>query len=125
MESTTALMRAIMAWRQSGLRVTMPDLVEGNSSNCEDDRGTIACADMKKNRIILVSQTAYHDMHLKADDLKTIMMHEVGHLLGVPHIEGDPLMEQAYNGKPLSKPTPFAVAIARAYAANLQAILHP
>jgi hypothetical protein len=44
---------------------------------------------------------------------KTILMHEIGHLIGVPHIEGDKLMNSKYLGK-VDKLTPFAIALARA-----------
>jgi hypothetical protein len=39
-------------------------------------------------------------------------MHEIGHLLGVPHIEGDALMNPSYAGK-VGAPTPDAVALAK------------
>jgi hypothetical protein len=45
-------------------------------------------------------------------DRTTIMMHEIGHLLGVPHIEDDPLMNPAYKGL-LDVPSPVAVAVAK------------
>jgi len=40
------------------------------------------------------------------------MLHEIGHLLGVPHIAGDPLMEPEF-GHTVDVPTPAAVALAK------------
>ena len=43
---------------------------------------------------------------------KPIMMREVGHLLGVPHIQDDPLMNPSYQDD-LAEPTPAALALAK------------
>lgn len=110
-----ALNVAVKAWRLAGLHFKTPELIEGN--NCEDDGSqTIACADLINNRITVVVANA------KSVNLPTVMMHEVGHLLGVPHIQGDPLMDPVYNVI-LDKPTPFAIAIAKAHQANLETVL--
>jgi hypothetical protein len=46
-------------------------------------------------------------------DRTTVMMHEIGHLLGVPHITDDKLMEPiAEPNLVLEEPTEAAVALA-------------
>lgn len=67
-----------------------------------------ACASRWTNTIRLVNIPEH--VHLR-----NILMHEIGHVLGVPHIEGDALMNAEYkdDGKLLSKPTASAVALAR------------
>ncbi len=65
----------------------------------------IACADRNTNTIYVASPR--EDV-----DRTTVMMHEIGHLLGVPHIEGDELMDKAYQAKPLEIPSINAISIA-------------
>lgn len=67
---------------------------------------SIACADM-------TTQTIFISNDNEPVDRTTIMMHEIGHLLGVPHIEGDALMDAKYQYKALDGPTDKAVAIAK------------
>jgi hypothetical protein len=110
-----ALDQAVMAWRKAGLTVKMPRLYLGNIDNCENQSGVIACANTHKNDIILVRENVD-----SGTDMKTIMMHEIGHLLSVPHIQGDPLMNLGYNGEKLAAPTPFSVAIAKAAQQKLE-----
>jgi hypothetical protein len=66
---------------------------------------TIACIDAKKYQIDLIA------FNLTTEDLKTVLMHEIGHILHVPHIEGDDLMNARYVKK-VDRPTPAAIAIA-------------
>lgn len=61
----------------------------------------------------LANSTIYVSKIREDVDRTTIMMHEVGHLLGVPHIQGDVLMDAEYQGEPLDAPTPAAVALAK------------
>ncbi len=68
----------------------------------------IACADNTK-KIIYVS-TDGTDV-----DRTTIMMHEIGHLLEVPHIQGDELMDAEYQGHPLDVPSKAAIAVANSH----------
>lgn len=68
-------------------------------------KDAIACASAE-SQTVWVSQVG-------ADvDRTTIMMHEIGHLLGIPHIEDDPLMAPNYQGL-LDRPSPQAIAIAK------------
>ncbi len=68
----------------------------------------IACASISEQCIYVAK--AGDDV-----DRTTIMLHEIGHLIGVPHIEGDELMDATYKtGTVLNKPSADALAIARA-----------
>lgn len=67
---------------------------------------SIACAENSTNRVLIVRGS------LGCCDLKSVFMHEIGHLLGVPHIEDDPLMDPAYHAG-IEKPSPYAVALAK------------
>jgi hypothetical protein len=68
------------------------------------DAEASACAFPESNRIVIVD--------LSQGRASTVMMHEMGHLLGVPHIFGDSLMDPMYHG-PVDKPSPAAVALAK------------
>ena len=101
-----ALDYAVAAWSKSlGYQVKKP-LLKKDDNNCEMDfgGGVIACADAATYSIMV--RSIYYA------DPKTIMMHEMGHLLGVPHISQDPLMDAIYQG-PVTEPTPWSVAIAK------------
>lgn len=97
---------AIQAWRRalgvSHLGITRPHILIAGKGGCSEY--AIAC-------------TIRGDIALDhADtpvDYPTIFMHEVGHLLGVPHIEGDALMDSAYQGKALTAPTPDSILLAK------------
>jgi hypothetical protein len=66
----------------------------------------IACADS-------ATSTIYVCQHGDNVDRTTVMMHEIGHLLGVPHITDDKLMEPiAEPNLVLEEPTEAAVALA-------------
>jgi hypothetical protein len=69
---------------------------------------TIACADASKNEIY------WGNAEVDKEDLPSVMMHEIGHILGVPHIAGDPLMDPIYRSK-VDKPSVDAVAIAKVH----------
>ena len=69
---------------------------------------TLACVDELHNTITV----SFSPATMTRSDRHTILMHELGHLLGVPHIEGDPLMN-AVHERNVSAPTPWAVALAR------------
>lgn len=90
-------------WEATGITVPTINLVADENA-CGPK--AIACAS-SSGRTIFVSKER-EDV-----DRTTLMMHEIGHILGVPHIEGDPLMDAAYQGIPLDAPTATAVAIAR------------
>ena len=103
-EWQTALVFAVAAWRAElpGHTIAFPQLELGRC----DGSFPIACADRLHNRITVA--TATRNM-----DLTTILMHEIGHLLGVPHIIGDPLMDPTETGVKLARPTDAAVALAK------------
>lgn len=99
-----ALNEAVAVWRKAlpGKNVAMPRLLKAD--HCSSS-SAVACADMKNYtiRIVRINQMW---------DLQTIMLHEMGHLLGVPHIEGDALMDAMFSGK-VDAPTPAAIALAK------------
>ncbi len=99
------LRSAVGAWAVAlGKPVRIPELVTGYPGvSCS--HSAIACVDTANYRIRLVN--------LKNEDTFTIFLHEIGHLLGVPHINGDPLMKAEYSGEMLKEPTEFAVALAK------------
>ncbi len=68
--------------------------------------GLVAYADLENNRVVICQFYSHNP--------KTVMLHEVGHLLGIPHIDGDDLMKPTAGDKELDEPSPFAVAIAKA-----------
>ncbi len=74
-----------------------------DATACAPD--AIACADAA-TRTIYVAQSG------DGIDRTTVMMHEIGHLLGVRHIDGDKLMDANYQGAALEYPTVEAVALA-------------
>jgi len=101
-----ALNSALLAWRSIlGPLGISPKLMEGGVGSCDLDGNGMACV-VSGNGNIFID-------HIDTDvDLRSVMMHEVGHLLGVPHIEGDALMNKSYLGK-VETPTPASVALAR------------
>jgi hypothetical protein len=106
-QERASLNRAIEAWRAvlpAGFALPSPDLFDGSPQACESE-AAIACANLNSGDITI------SPLRRGAADLDTVLMHEVGHLLGVPHIEGDPLMNAAYSVK-LSRPTRQAIALA-------------
>ncbi len=108
---TDALDYAVNQWQAKLPRYTVkrPELYQGESNTCWEGSiaRTIACADLKNYRITI--QGSQMDSKI---DWPSIMMHEVGHLLGVPHIQTDPLMDSGYTRK-VEQPTAFAVALAK------------
>lgn len=105
-----ALASAVRAWKTAlvvqdlGIR---PVLISGDRGSCSEDLDATACVVHGRQDIVL-------DGFDPTVDYRTIFMHEIGHLLGVPHIEGDPTMNPNYLGK-MSVPSRAAVALARLY----------
>lgn len=114
-EASAALNEATAAWRTAlGENIQKPILSPGY---CEDE-GAIACATINGNEIFFNARLRMRDG--KRSDLKTVFMHEVGHLLGIHHIESDPLMDASYQGK-LDRPSVVAVAVAKTIRAEKRA----
>lgn len=97
---------ALGEWRRvlPGRKVKEPTLMF--SSECFGD-GAIACADVKLNAIRVKQPDT-------GADKKTVLMHEIAHLFGVPHIQGDALMDAAYRHA-VKRPTEASVALANVY----------
>lgn len=98
---------AIRAWQKAlgipKLPFQRPVLVKDNGA----DWNTAARAYRDRNEIGEAHLSMYTD-----EASRSILIHEVGHLLGVPHIADDPLMDPVYKG-PLDRPTESAVALAQ------------
>jgi hypothetical protein len=99
-----AMMAAKTKWEAALHRaIKTPRLEIGD---CNNSRDALACA-VKETWTIEVARTG------KGLDEQLIMLHEIGHLLGVPHIEDDPLMGFSYReGVPIEI-SPAALALAR------------
>lgn len=101
-----ALGVALQRWKDAtGLAIPRPIITALPCYNGE----ALACAYVSDN-IIAIAPSLWRSTD--KFDIVTVMMHEVGHLYGVPHIEGDKLMGASYSGK-LTRPTPFAIVIAK------------
>ena len=100
-----AMWRALNAWRLElpNREIGTPSLWEGHCG----DSAQLAYAD-PVNYEIIVARGACQPTGC---DLYSVLLHEVGHLLGVPHIEGDRLMDSKYQGK---SEKPSRASIARA-----------
>ena len=97
-----ALSEAVDAWSKAlGHRVKRPKMFRGELVCLSAT--AIACADLEKYQIYISLDTT---------DKRSVLMHEVGHLLGVPHISGDPLMDPVHTTT-VEAPTEAAVALAK------------
>ena len=116
-EWEVALKQAFEAWTVAlgQMPIQEPELILGTERSCISIGSPIACADLKRNAIVIAGIRACAEKKVKGSyecDKTSILMHELGHLLGVPHIEGDALMNSEYT-EPVKSPSLFAVAIAR------------
>lgn len=98
-----ALDAAIAAWSAAlGRPVSRPIMRRGACFGFL----ALACANRSPGKIVIVDFKNY--------DPTTVLMHEVGHVIGVDHINGDALMSRTtWDFKPLKMPTPAAIAAAR------------
>lgn len=95
---------AAIAWQSALHRnIDVPKLMQSMQACGGDASACFMSGDGDEPMIVL--------QDLRGADPKTILMHELGHSLGVPHIEGDALMNAQYVGE-LAGPTDEAVAIA-------------
>jgi hypothetical protein len=109
-EANRALDVAVVAWRLAlhDPSLETPKLTRGFCG----DRWASACASSQQNEIEFTGKLKGPDGTYA--DLPTVFMHEIGHILGVPHMDGDPLMDPVYRGK-LTAPSVDAVAVAKAH----------
>jgi matrixin len=105
-ELSIAVESARHAWEVALVKpIPRPKVIFGDRNSC-NSQTAYACAYVGENKIVIVRCPS-------GTSLSAILMHEIGHLLGVPHIEGDALMNAVYEGEAVH-PTPFAIAIAKA-----------
>jgi hypothetical protein len=99
--------QAVRKWRDEfggKLPIRYPRIVRVDAERSEVCiAGSLAYAEPVNNRIVFC--------RLYNADPTTLMMH--AHLLGVPHIQDDALMNATQNGAKLDKPTRAAVALAK------------
>jgi hypothetical protein len=94
---------AVTKWEAAlGHPIKPPLLIRGD---CGEQEIAIACAEKSKWRIQIQRVSTMWNT-------EAVMIHEVGHLLGVPHIAGDVLMDPVYQGD-TDAPSAAAVALAK------------
>lgn len=102
--------QAVASWSIAlGRKIKRPVFYLGSSSNCGYDSLALACADIPEYIVYIARREAMD----RAQFYSTIL-HEIGHLLGVPHIVGDPLMNPVLVGNTIW-PSADAIAIAKAH----------
>jgi len=94
---------AVELWRDRGVSVPNGIHIVYDPTVCGEE--AIACANEARKTIWVSTNGDGYDR-------TSVMLHEVGHLLGVPHIEGDELMDAKYSGM-VERPSDAALAIAK------------
>ncbi len=113
-----ALRLAVQKWsRELGVALKIPPLYTGDRAGlpCGEEGytrpETLACWNHDKKAIMLVRGQETKNY------LFNVMLHEFGHSLGVPHIQGDPLMNSSVTEEDMiERPIPpAALALAKCY----------
>jgi hypothetical protein len=85
---------AVAAWSAAtGFPIATPRITVAACDNGPLPTGylEVACADVERYGLT-ISPVLLQPRVRAQIDLRTILLHEMGHLFGVPHIPGDPLM---------------------------------
>lgn len=90
---TMAGLDAISAWSAALQTPIDSPRIQVGDCPATEDRDFVAVACVADDDSINVSPRILHPGMIHVD-LRTILLHEVGHVLGVPHIPGDALMER-------------------------------
>lgn len=124
----STLEKAVGLWSKAlGQKLRTPELRMVNSSWCTGVQSTnvLACVDSDGKSLIGIPENASLEKYSKQEIL-SVMLHEEGHILGVPHIALDPLMNSGLeDGGGATFPTPYAVAVAKIALSRHLSIYHP
>jgi hypothetical protein len=106
---TPAFQNAAREWREALPKRDLPYMelkvvTTANECGISGESNPIACAWPAQKTVWVARDEPEWDK-------RTIMLHEIGHLLGLPHIEGDLVMNSTYQGK-AEKPTDLDIVVA-------------
>jgi hypothetical protein len=101
-----ALKWAVKQWERAlHHKIEMPAIYHGDAvKDCQDSEDLACCTRIGK-RIIVVEE-------MNKKDLRSVMLHEMGHMLGLDDIEGDVVMEPEHQHC-AQKLTPLDIFYAR------------
>lgn len=104
------LPKALAAWEKAlghPLPFKRPNLRIGSCSGMPESE--LGCAELGDPPTVVIDDDGSEGRRAKVGG---ILLHEIGHLLGVPHIQGDRLMDPVYQKDGVEAPTEEAVALA-------------
>lgn len=78
---------------------------------CSRSPGELACAKIGNPPVIVFSAPSASIQRPRT--MRLVLLHEIGHLLGVPHIDGDCTMDPNLQQFSCDDPSPAAVALAK------------